>query len=53
MRTKFFAAVPTWFAQMDTPIGFTTVVVQWIAITSERREVTAVSAARATPAMGL
>jgi len=28
-------------------------VVQWIAITSERREVTAVSAARATPAMGL
>jgi len=28
-------------------------VVQWIAMTSERREVTAVSAARATPAMGL
>jgi len=28
-------------------------VVQWIAITSERREVTAVSAAHATPAMGL
>jgi len=28
-------------------------VVQWIAITSERREVTAVLAARASPAMGL
>ena len=28
-------------------------VVQWIAITSERREVTAVLAARATPTMGL
>ena len=28
-------------------------VVQWIAIPSETREVTAVSAARATPAMGL
>jgi len=28
-------------------------VVRWIAITSERREVTAVSVARATPAMGL
>ena len=24
MRTEFFAAVPTWFAQMGTPIGFTT-----------------------------
>jgi len=24
MRTQFFAAVPTWFAQMETPIGFTT-----------------------------
>ena len=28
-------------------------VVQWIAISAERREVTAVSAARATPALGL
>jgi len=24
MRTEFFAAVLTWFAQMETPIGFTT-----------------------------
>ena len=24
MRTQFFAAVPTWFAKMVTPIGFTT-----------------------------
>jgi len=24
MRTQFFAAVPTLFAQMETPIGFTT-----------------------------
>jgi len=24
MRTQFFPAVPTWFAQMETPIGFTT-----------------------------
>jgi len=24
MRTQFFAAVPTWFAQMESPIGFTT-----------------------------
>jgi len=24
MRTQFFAAVPTWFAQMETPVGFTT-----------------------------
>jgi len=24
MRTQFFAAVPTWFGQMETPIGFTT-----------------------------
>jgi len=24
MRTQFFAAVTTWFAQMETPIGFTT-----------------------------
>jgi len=23
MRTQFFAAVPTWFAHMETPIGFT------------------------------
>ena len=23
-RTQFFAAVPAWFAQMHTPIGFTT-----------------------------
>ena len=24
MRTQFVAAVPTWFSQMETPIGFTT-----------------------------
>jgi len=24
MRTQFFTAVPSWFAQMETPIGFTT-----------------------------
>jgi len=24
MLTEFFTAVPTWFAQMDTPNGFTT-----------------------------
>jgi len=24
MRTQFFAAMPTWFAQMETPIGFPT-----------------------------
>ena len=24
MRTQFLAAVPSWFAQMETPIGFTT-----------------------------
>jgi len=24
MRTQFLAAVPTWFSQMETPIGFTT-----------------------------
>jgi len=23
MRTQFFAAVTTWFAQMETPTGFT------------------------------